>query len=80
MKNKGLYNKYIVVRTDGTSKTNGKHEHCKYFVLDLTHDPYAAPALSAYINACREEYPMLAVDLGKLGDIMFNSEALYGEG
>lgn len=39
--NRGLYEKFRVWRTDGSSDVGGKHEHCRYFVLDLTHDPYA---------------------------------------
>ncbi len=60
---KGLYGKFIVTRTDGGSDTGGKHDGCEYFVLDLTHDPFAAVALAAYSEACRDEYPILASDL-----------------
>lgn len=41
----GLYRKFIVTRTDGKSAPGQKHDGCDYFVLDLTHDPHAAPAL-----------------------------------
>ena len=60
---RGVYRKYIVKRTDGSHRKGGKHEHCNYFVLDLEHDPYAIPALKAYADACRAEYPELAADL-----------------
>ena len=62
-KNRGLYGKFHVKRADGSSDAGGKHEHCKYFVLDLTHDPFAIPALSAYADACKSEYPALCIDL-----------------
>lgn len=62
-KTAGLYRKFEVKRTDGTSEPGGKHEHCRYFVLDLDHDPHAAAALDAYAWSCREDYPMLSSDL-----------------
>jgi hypothetical protein len=60
---RGLYQKFQVRRTDGSSESGGKHEGCEYFVLDLTHDKFASPALAAYEVACRKEYPVLAQDL-----------------
>jgi hypothetical protein len=60
---RGLYRKYEVRRKDGSSQPGGKHEHCEYFVLDLTHDPFAIDALMAYHNACRKRFPKLAADL-----------------
>ena len=60
---KGLYHKFNVTRTDGSSEPGKKHEHCRYFVLDLDHDPHAAAALDAYAWSCREQYPALAQDL-----------------
>jgi hypothetical protein len=60
---KGLYRKFNVERTDGTSALGGKHEGCEYFVLDLTHDKHAMPALQAYAASCAREYPALADDL-----------------
>lgn len=62
-RNRGLYGKFIVERTDGASAPGKKHDGCDYFVLDLTHDPYALPALKAYMLACRRDYPFLAGDL-----------------
>lgn len=59
----GLYEKYVVRRTDGSDEPGGKHCGCQYFVLDMTHDPYAVPALRAYVEACAEAYPALASDL-----------------
>ena len=64
-KDKGLYEKYYVIRTDDSSQKGGKHHGCDFYVLDLTHDPFALPALVAYESACREEYPLLAADLRK---------------
>ena len=60
---RGLYGKFIIHRTDGESRPGHKHDGCDYFVLDLTHDPFAIPALRAYAKACRAEYPLLAADL-----------------
>jgi len=62
-RNRGLYGKYQVRRTDGSSDAGGKHEHCDCFVLDLTHDPLALIALEAYATACSYDYPILFDDL-----------------
>ena len=59
----GLYGKFIVTRTDGKSEPGQKHDGCDYFVLDLTHDPFALHALDAYARWCQQEYPQLARDL-----------------
>lgn len=59
----GLYNKFYVIRTDGKSAPGQKHDNCEYFVLDLTHDPFAKAAIKAYAEACRDEYPRLSADL-----------------
>lgn len=60
---KGLYDKFTVFRNDGQSAVGCKHHRCDYFVLDLTHDPYAADALLAYASACKGSHPMLSLDL-----------------
>lgn len=62
-RDKGIYEKFKVVRTDGSSRAGKKHEHCAYFVLDLQHDKHALAALRAYAKSCRAEYPQLAADL-----------------
>lgn len=62
-KARGLYLKYHVSRADDSSVPGGKHAACWYFVLDLTHDKHAVPALRAYTESCRAEYPLLAADL-----------------
>lgn len=61
----GAYRKYKVERTNGSSEPGGKHENCRYFVLDLCHDPLARHAIEAYVKALRTtgEYPLLADDL-----------------
>ena len=60
----GLYGKFSrIERADGRSEPGEKHHGCEYFVLDITHDPYAGPALAAYEEACRAEFPLLARDL-----------------
>lgn len=65
-KPKGLYGKFLVARVDGTDSPGAKHDGCRYFVLDVTHDKYAAAALLAYARACADEYPDLARDLHAL--------------
>jgi hypothetical protein len=60
---RGLYRKYHVERTDNQDWVGRKHDGCNYFVLDLTHDPFAVRALMAYADACRESHPLLAFDL-----------------
>jgi hypothetical protein len=62
-KTKGLYNKFFVIRTDGSSEKGCKHHNCHYFVIDITHDKYAKYALNAYADACEAEFPNLANDL-----------------
>lgn len=62
-KTKGIHNKFNVTRNDGTDAPGQKHDGCEYFVLDLTHDPYALDALEAYAKACRYTHPELAKDL-----------------
>ena len=57
---RGLYRKYYVRKIDDPT---GKHKNCFFFVLDLTHDPYAIPAARAYADACRGRFPILAKDL-----------------
>jgi hypothetical protein len=64
----GLYNKYTVYRNDGSSDPGMKHDGCAYFVLDLTHDPYAKPAILAYADACESTHPVLAADLRKAAE------------
>lgn len=59
---KGLYDKYRVIR----KYENPKHKNCRYFVLDVTHDPYAIRAISAYADSCRDNFPELAKDLDVL--------------
>jgi hypothetical protein len=62
-KSRGIYNKFIVERTDGKSSPGEKHHGCEYFVLDIDHDPHAIPALKAYADSCDAEYPLLAKDI-----------------
>lgn len=64
-KTRGLYHKFNVERTDGSSEPGRKHDGCEYFVLDLMHDKHAIPALQAYARSILREYPLLADDLLK---------------
>lgn len=61
-----VYEKFFVTRRDGAHKQGLKHHGCRYFVLDLTHDPYAAPAVLRYAEACQLTHPVLAQDLRDL--------------
>lgn len=63
MHDQGLYNKFTVTRTDGRHAEGEKHAACDYFVLDLSHDKHALPALAAYAESCKSEYPLLSADL-----------------
>jgi len=63
---RGLYCKYRVERTDGTSNPGGKHHGCEYFVLDVSCDPHAVSALNGYIQSCEASYPLLARDLKQM--------------
>ena len=65
---RGLYRKFTVTRTDGKSAKGKKHEHCKYFVLDLTHDEFAHAALHRYAQACWDKFPALAQDIDAILD------------
>ena len=65
-KTRGLYQKFVVTRTDGSSAPGGKHEGCEYFVLDPAHDPHAKAALLAYAESCKLDYPLLAHDVRAL--------------
>lgn len=59
----GLSHKYNVERTDGSSAPGGKHHGDDYFVLNLTTDRHAIPAIKAYAKSCEKDYPQLATDL-----------------
>jgi hypothetical protein len=57
----GLLPKYHVKRNNDQG---GKHDDCRYFVLDPEHDLVARRALAYYANDAREEgYTALADDL-----------------
>lgn len=62
-KSDGLYDKFQVIRRDGSDLKGGPHEKCDYFVLDLTHDVHAKAAIMAYAISCAAQHPMLAADL-----------------
>lgn len=59
----GLFRKFDVRRVDGSDQPGGKHHGCRYFVLDVDHDPCARAALTAYAAACEATHPALAADL-----------------
>lgn len=57
---RGIYHKYSIRRLKDRQR---KHTNCRYFVLDPKHDAYALPAMIAYANACKDDYPALATEL-----------------
>jgi hypothetical protein len=59
----GILKRFDVYRVDGRDQLGEKHHDCEYFVLDLTHDPFAIPAIRAYADACKEEFGVLAFNL-----------------
>lgn len=59
----GLFRKFDVRRLDGSDQPGGKHHGCRYFVIDVDHDPHAKAALNAYATACQITHPGLARDL-----------------
>jgi len=59
----GLEHRFNVYRQTDNVEKQRKHSNCFYFVLDVTHDINAIPALLAYANACEETEPELAADL-----------------
>jgi hypothetical protein len=59
----GLIRKFKVERLTPSSR-GITHDGCQYFVLDITHDPYARVAALAYAKACDQEYRSLSIDLG----------------
>jgi hypothetical protein len=65
-KNRGIYRKFEVVRTDGRSAPGEKHHGCRYFVIDVDHDEFAKAAIEAYAKACKKKYPALAKDLNNM--------------
>ena len=60
---RGLYRKFEVRRVGGSDAPGGKHHGCRYFVLDVDHDPFAVIALGAYAAVCEDTHPKLARDL-----------------
>lgn len=61
-KSLGLFEKFKVSRIDGRDAPGQKHHGAEYFVLDMA-DKFAIPALAAYAEACKQEYPALSADL-----------------
>lgn len=58
----GLYNKYIVARTDG-QKNDPKS---RFFVLDPGVDPNALAAVLNYADYCEDANPELAYDVREM--------------
>jgi hypothetical protein len=60
---RGIYAKYDVRRTDGSSEPGGKHHDCDYWVLDCWCDPHARAAMATYANQVEATHPLLAQQL-----------------
>lgn len=56
----GLESRYHVSKINDPE---GKHESCRYFVLDPQHDKHSVVALKAYAASVKDEFPELATDL-----------------
>ena len=69
-RDRGLYEKDLVQRVDGATGEGRQHGHCQHFVLDVDHDPLAAPCLNLYADLCETCYPQLARDLRKLTGVL----------
>lgn len=59
----GLFDKFKVLRRDGSSEPGEKHDGREYFVLDIDHDPHAKAALAAYADDVEATHPYLAKDM-----------------
>lgn len=59
----GLYEKYRVYRTDGLDNVGGPRADDKYFVLNLTRDPHAKPAMAAYAASVNPTHAILSTDM-----------------
>jgi hypothetical protein len=59
----GVFRKYHVRRVDGRDAPGGDRHGDEHFVLNLTRDPHAVPAIAAYARSCEGEFPQLAKDL-----------------
>ena len=80
-KGDGLLRKYEVRRVNDPT---GKHDACRYFVLDPQHDPIAVQALMWYGAKARQAgYEALASDLfawlDDLGHVEHDIPFEYGE-
>jgi len=51
------------VRLDGTDQPGGKHDGCRLFVLDLTHDGAARVAVARYCDLVEDSRPVLCRDM-----------------
>lgn len=69
---RGLYEKFTVLRNDGSSGEGRKHDKCEYFVLDLSHDPHARNALIGYFTSLirANSHKKLCYDLSILIDAL----------
>lgn len=50
-RDKGLYRKYKIDRTDNQDQPGQRHADCDYFLIDEAHDPFAEAAFAAYGKA-----------------------------
>lgn len=62
----GLYAKYRVERLDGQDQPGARHHGCRYFPLDLSHDPDGRAVAAIYASLVEAERPRMAQDLRTL--------------
>lgn len=55
--------KFVVTARNGSTAPGGKHHSCRYFPLDITHDPIAREAAALYADRVEATNPKLAADL-----------------
>lgn len=72
----GIFRKFDVRHTDGSSEPGGKHHGCEYFVLDVDHDRHAKAALNAYVLSCQISHPKLAKDMAARYDLKLYDRSL----
>lgn len=73
---KGLYGKYIILKTDGSPVDPS----ADYFVLRLDTDPAARAAAYLYAQETQEQFPELSAELmEKLNGYMSEEEGFYND-
>jgi len=61
-----IYDKFTVIRNDGTDAEGGKHQGCRYIVVDIDHDEQAIRILSYLAKAYMITRPTYSASLAAL--------------